>query len=125
MIYHDPNFRKFVDHGNSDGIWYTIRFLGDSNDAIKFRMSYHSGNIWGKKGIQDKKYVSCWYRDVSLFRSEFTKLDFHNEAEAMTCFTEAINEFNKVENYRNFRNKANAYLIKKARKTLGKIKINI
>ena len=121
MYIHNANWKKFINYKN-DGIRYNVYHPNDNDDFVALRMSYYGENIWGIKGIQDQKISQgIWYRDISLGRGEFEKIGLQDAGEAISCFGNAVNEFNKVDNATDFKNKVNIYLIRKANEALKKL----
>lgn len=116
-------FKNYQNYKGEE-IHYKILYKQGSEDLIlEFVLSYLDKDIWGDNIYGDFSNGRRYYKKIYLHRDDWGKIkNYPDISRAIEDFNNAISEFENNDNWQEYKNEANVYLIGKVNEIIKNIK---
>lgn len=113
------NFKFYYKYKNYDIRYKILYKLGYEDLILELVLSYPNDDIWGDNIFDNCNNNRIYYKKIYLNRDKWAEINNYSDfSNAIEDFNKAIDEFNKYDNWHNFKNKVNIYLINIVNKTI-------
>lgn len=122
---------KIYQNYKENEIHYKIFYKqGGENLILELVLSYPDIDIWGENNCQNidlfinRGYGGClYYKRIQLHRDTWSELKNYSDfSMAVKDFNNAIDEFKNIDDWHNFKNEVNLYLINETNKIIKELK---
>lgn len=114
---------KIYQNYKENEIHYKVLYKqGDEDLILEFVLSYPDNDIWGDSIYDDFSNGRMYYKKIYLHRDKWIKIkNYSNFSMAVKDFNNAIDEFKNIDDWHNFKNEVNLYLINEANKIIKEL----
>lgn len=113
---------KIYQNYKENKIHYKVFHERRDEDLILFVLSYPDDDIWGDNEYEDFSNDRMYYKRIYLHRDKWAEMkNYPAVLTAVNDFNNAIDEFKNVNDWHNFKNEVNVYLINEANKIIEEL----